>query len=190
MTVAEGLALLTSEYTGQPLLTAWLSALVDPVADVTAVLEGLPEDFSIATGTGAQLDVLGQVVGASREVNFNVTSTSSRLGDEHFRTVIQAQVAKNQWDGTLPSIYTLWQSIFGPHVQLQIIDSQNMSVQAIITGLNDAIYAQLISQGYIIPKPMGVQLTIIEQTLITSGPYFGALVSGIDQLTLTTETPT
>ena len=185
VTVADALALFTSQYQGKPNLTAWATALLQPLADAAACAAGMVSDFSLARATGAQLDVLGALVGASRNVGFELSTGGSLLDDDHFRILLQATIAKNQWDGTIPSIYALWQSIFGDSSVLQIIDNQDMTMQAVITGLGDVVSEQLVNAGLVIPKPMGVGLTIVEQTLLDQGPVFGALVSGADFYTLT-----
>ncbi|MHB1865549.1 MAG: DUF2612 domain-containing protein [Candidatus Saccharimonadales bacterium] len=190
VTTADALALFTSQYQGKPNLVAWATALTQPFVDVAACAEGMVADFALANATGAQLDVLGALVGAQRNVGFELATGGSLLDDAHFGILIQATIARNQWDGTIPAIYALWTAIFGSSSVLQIIDGQNMTMQAVATGLEDQVSQQLVSAGLIIPTPMAVALTIIEQTTLAQQAYLGILVSGRSDVTLSVPAPT
>lgn len=186
MSIAPYLDLITSEHREQPNYIAWLSAALNKVDDGMTVLNGMIVDFTLDNAIGAQLDVIGQIAGVNRNVGVQLSSGSSILDDTHYLLIIKAAIARNMWDGTIPSIYSLWTSIF-PNSQLQIIDNQDMTMQAIVTGLDDTVSQELVSNGFIIPKPFGVELTIIEQTNITEQTYSGALVGGgYDVVQLTT----
>lgn len=188
MAISSYLGLITSEYAGQPNFTAWLSDTLQIVDDGMNALIGMPSDFELASAVGAQLDVIGAIVGVNRNVQIALSTGTSILDDTHFRTLIQAKIAQNQWDGTTPAIYALWSSIF-PDSQIQIIDNQNMTMQAVVTGLSDPIYSDLLTAGLIIPKPSGVGLTIVGSSAIAQPEYFGGLVTENTTAQLTTNTP-
>lgn len=68
----------------------------------------------------------------------------------------------------------LFKQVF-PDMQLKIIDNQNMSMEIQVTGLRDDLQLQMLSNGYVIPKPEGVRIKItfileLERQTI----YFGA----------------
>ncbi|MCL6442080.1 MAG: DUF2612 domain-containing protein [Alicyclobacillus sp.] len=189
MAITKYLNLITSAHNQQPKFMAWLSAALQKVDDGMTLSNNIPQAFSVDEAVGPQLDVVGQLVGANRDVGVPLASGSSILDDDHYRTYIRAQIAKNQWDGTLPSLYDIWDSVF-PDAQLQIIDNQNMTMQAVVNNLTDNIHTELITAGLIIPKPAGVGLSIIEQTNVTEQAYVGLIVSGSDCVTLATNTPT
>lgn len=188
MAISTYLSLVTSEHSQQPNFMAWLGDTLQIMQDTQTMLVGLPTAFSTQNAVGAQLDIIGQSVGANRDVGVPLASGSSILDDPHYQTYILATIAKNNWDGTTPGLYAIWNSVF-PNASLQIIDNQNMTIQALVNNLVDNIDTELITAGLIIPRPAGVSLSVIEKTSITLPPYEGTVVTGIDYIYLTTATP-
>jgi len=118
---------------------------------------------------GPQLDLLGSTVGAKRTVGFQPSnSVSPVLDDATYRIYIKAKIAQNQWDGTLPSLYPIWATLF-PSGRIIIIDNQNMTATITLIGAFTSITKDLISNGYIVPRPEGVLYNYVFGTL----PFFG-----------------
>jgi hypothetical protein len=101
---------------------------------------------------------------------------------------LQARIAKNNWNGTIPQIYEIWNNAF-PTSPLQIIDNQNMSMQAVITNLTVNLSQELVTAGLIVPRPMGVELVIIAATAIAEQAYLAILATTYDIISLTTAAP-
>ncbi|WP_206922989.1 DUF2612 domain-containing protein [Alicyclobacillus suci] len=188
MAIQKYLNLITSEHQNKPKFNAWLSAALNKVDDGITAANSIPTAFDIDTAVGVQLDILGQAIGQLRDIGVPLTSASSILDDDHYRLVLKAKIARNQWDGTIGQIYDIWNGAF-PNSALQIIDNQDMSMQAVVTNLTDNLSTELVTAGLIIPKPMGVTLIIIADTTISEELYFGAIVSGGDITTITTQNP-
>ncbi|SFU71333.1 DUF2612 domain-containing protein [Alicyclobacillus macrosporangiidus] len=184
MAISKYLSLITSQHSSQPKFMAWLSAALQKVDDGMTMLSSMPSAFDLDTAVGAQLDVLGQIIGQPRNIGVPLTNSSSILDDEHYRMVLRAKIARNQWDGSIPQIYDIWDNAF-PGTQLQLIDDQDMTMQAVITNLTDNMSVELVTAGLIIPKPMGVTLSIVANTVISEPVYSAALVTGWDVTTLT-----
>lgn len=187
--VKEYLDLITSQYRLKPKFIAWLSAALNKVNDGMNLCDTLPADFNIDTAVGVQLDVLGQIIGRSRRLPFNpATGGSSILSDDDYRIALKAKIAINNWDGTIPGMYAVWDAAF-PDAQLQIIDNQDMTMQAIVDGNLSAIAREMIAAGMIIPKPMAVGYKVIESTEISTNLYTGAIASGNVSVTITADIP-
>jgi hypothetical protein len=77
------------------------------------------------------------------------------LDDTTYRIYIKAKIAQNSWDGTRGSLYAIWQQLF-PGGQIILIDNQNMTVSITLKGTFTSILKDLITNGYIIPRPEGV----------------------------------
>lgn len=189
MAIQQYLDLITSEHADKPNFTAWLSAALNKVNDGINASNSIASAFDITTAVGTQLDTLGQVIGQLRNIGVPLTGTSSILDDTYYRMVLQAKIARNSWDGRIDQIYSIWNNAF-PDSPLQIIDNQDMTMQAIVSSLTDTIATELVTAGFIIPKPMGVTLVIIAQDFISSQQYIGAIVSGGDETTITSMQPT
>ena len=68
-------------YNQKPKFTATVTAVLQPFVDAQAFLEGLPAAFDIDVAIGAQLDVVGQWVNLSRNVELPVLNNWFSLGD-------------------------------------------------------------------------------------------------------------
>lgn len=164
------LGLFTSQYKNSPRLQLWAARAWQPIDDLTNLLAFISSDYNLINAVGVQLDVCGQLIGQGRTVGFQPSnSVSPVLDDNTYRLLLQARIAQNYWDGKLPSLYGIWQTLFSSG-RLIINDNQNMTATIILTGTFTSIILDLIENGYIVPRPEGVQYTYVYGTL----PIFGA----------------
>lgn len=184
MTIKPYTDLITSQHKTKPKFMAWLSAALEIIDDGDQAAKAIVDKFNIDTAVGAQLDIIGEVVGRSRRLNFQPVDAPPTLDDANYRVALKAKIAQNIWDGTIPQIYDIWYGLFDD-VDLTIVDNQDMTMAALIEGNLDAVSAELIASGYVIPKPAGVGLTIIEVNNVDEPVYLGLLVSEIDHTTVT-----
>lgn len=151
------LSLFTSQYKMSANLNAWQTALMTPLDDLTNCLQTFNISYDIDNALGSQLDVLGKILGASRTVPFQPSGgVSPVLDDDDYRLLLYATQVKDTWDGTMASIYQAWQFIF-PNGLLGIHDNQNMTASITTSGAFTSIEQDLITKGYIVPRPEGVQ---------------------------------
>lgn len=165
---------ITSQHRDKPKFIAWLSSHLNKIDDVYNVLKSMDDSFDIDNAIGAQLDTLGVIIGRNRTLSFQPSNNFSPvLTDDMYRLVLKTKVALNIWDGTIPSMYEIWNNIFGNDndLSLQIKDNQDMSFNAYITGYTDQIQQDLIQHGYIVPKPQGVKVNYIGRSKISSNQY-------------------
>jgi len=176
------LALLTSQYQppSSPKLNALLYVLLKKFDDVSQCLVKFDTAFDLDAAVGAQLDALGVIAGASRTVGFEPTGgVSPVLDDTTYRIYIKAKIAQNQWDGTVDSLYAVWKSLF-PTGGIVIADNQNMTATIYLSGGFTSIVQDLITNGYIVPRPEGVLYTYVFAELpvfgfsLTDTPYVAA----------------
>ena len=175
------LALVTSEYRMATNFLANLTSSIQLFEDVMTCNGLMTEAFDLGSAAGVQLDVLGQIAGVSRTVNFQPSdSVSPVLDDTTYRILIQATIAANQWKGTQSELYPIWQTLF-PGGRIVIQDEQNMSCVIILSGVFTSIVQDLITHGYIVPRPEAVNYSYTFSTL----PVFGtdesnAFIAGVD----------
>ena len=62
------LAKITAEHRGKPRFSATVESNVSAATDVQATISGIPATYDLDTAIGAQLDVVGEWVGVSRQV--------------------------------------------------------------------------------------------------------------------------
>jgi hypothetical protein len=165
---------ITSQHRDKPKFIAWLSAHLNIIDDIYNVLKEMDNAFDIDNAIGKQLDTLGIIIGRERTLTFQpLNGFNPVLTDDYYRLVLKAKIAFNMWDGTIPSMYEIWNNIYGSDndLSLQIKDNQDMSFNAYIAGYTDQIQQDLIQHGYIIPKPQGVRVNYIGRSKITEKQY-------------------
>jgi hypothetical protein len=164
-------SLLTHQYAlpAAPKLNKLLQVLLRKFDDVSQVLVRMDTALDLDAAVGAQLDMLGATAGAARTVNFQPRNgVSPILDDTTYRLYIKAKIAQNQWDGSISSLYPIWQTLF-PGGSIIILDNQNMTADITLKGTFTSIIQDLITNGYIVPRPEGVLYNYLFGTL----PFFG-----------------
>ncbi len=164
--------LLTSEYKTRPKLTGWLLWLLSEGLSYKNLLQIFMDAFDIDTAVGKQLDIIGNIVGVGRLLNFYPSGGESPLlDDDTYRLVIKARIIQNYWKGSINELYEAWEVLF-PAVMLQIQDLQDMTYNVVITGPFTSLMRELITNGYIVPKPEGVRINLMTITDTTGLPLF------------------
>jgi hypothetical protein len=164
--------LLASQYQppNSPKLNALLYILLKKFDDASQCLVQLDTAFDLDYAEGVQLDTLGVIAGVSRTVPFQPSGgVSPVLDDATYRILIKAQIAQNQWDGTVGSLQEIWQELF-PGGTIIIADNQDMTADIILIGSFTSIIQDLIINGMIVPRPQTVLYSFVFGNL----PKFGA----------------
>jgi len=168
------LNLVSSQHQNKPKFIAWLSNPLSILDDVAILANSFYSYFDIDRAVGTQLDIIGQIIGVSRTLTFQPTSfyslgvtgvpylvdPSPVLDDDMYRLIIKAKILQNNWDGTLPSLYEMWNTIF-PDAHITVKDNQNMTMDVFVSGLSSQIQKDLMTNGYIIPRPEGVAVNYV-----------------------------
>ena len=168
----------------KPDFIASITAVVSVLVQIQTLLASIIDIFDLSLSpVGNQLDIIGEWVGISRYVNAPFVGTFFTwddvasdgwdfaawqpsgspseliaLPDDIYLVLINATIAINSWDGTTEGIYNLWATIF-PQYNLMIQDLMNMSYLVMIQGtVPDTITKGLITSGYLVPRPEGIQV--------------------------------
>ncbi|USG65152.1 DUF2612 domain-containing protein [Brevibacillus ruminantium] len=187
--IQQYLDLITSQHCNKDKFMSWLTVVLERGDAAVTVVSRIPEAFDVNKAVGVQLDTVGDLVGRSRYLPFQLADGSSPvLDDDNYRIALKAKIAQNQWDGTIPQIYKLWDDLF-PSARLRLFDNQDMTMKAKIRGDLGLHSVLLVTLGYIIPKPSGVRINIAWESEIDRMDYVGMLVSGRDTITIESEMP-
>lgn len=160
--------LLIMQYHEKPKAKAMVEAQASAV-----YLNNLPltiqDAFNIDTAVGDQLDVLGKYVGVSR-IGAGLTQQIT-LSDSDYRQLIKMVVIKNNSGSSLETIQSLLAVAFPG--QVLISDNQTMGLNYIIEdSLGTSDLLELLATGGYLPKPMGVETSIVVVPAHIN-PYFG-----------------
>lgn len=175
-------SLITSEHRDKPKFVAVVELLASASADSQALLESLPELYSVLTAVGAQLDAAGVWIGLGRTI-FVPTIGTVTLDDDDYRVLLNAKILGNHYDGGMESLQLILQSLFpGTPIVLFAVDNQDMSMDVYITGGTPSpLQIALLKGGLLVPKPEGVRINFI----LVLGPLFGldyenSTIAGLD----------
>lgn len=157
----EYLEKITSAHISRTRFMAWLKALLELVCAAGTLAEGMDAAFFVENAVGKQLDMIGAVVGISRELPFSSAHiTDGVMADTEYRNAILAKILRNQWDGTNGSLPLLWQAVY-PSLQMEYTDNQDMTMTVTVRGAISNELSEMIQAGMIVPVPAGVGVTYI-----------------------------
>lgn len=192
--------LITSEHRVRPKFMEMISATLQPVADLQANVLKFPDAFDLDLAAGVQLDTLGLWIGASRQLSVPLTGVyfsfdtddlgfdqgtwqsqfqpSNQfvfLSDDQYRLLLRARIANNNWDGTVPGAYAIWDTVFaGTGYGILIFQPSVMHIAFALTGnVPDVVTLALFTGGYLSIKPAGVQIDAFITPTVPDTPYFG-----------------
>lgn len=181
--------LITSEHRGKPKYMATVTALLNHSTDIYSCAVYLDDQFDLDLAEGAQEDILGQIVGKGRKMPFElITTGSSTLDNESYRTLLKATIAKNLWKGEIEDLETIWFNLFGERIR--IVDNQDMTIEVQILNVPTSVIQELIVMGQIVPKPQSVYLGYNLIRDLESMIYVGAGMSQHKRFTVYPAKPT
>jgi hypothetical protein len=149
------LGLITSQHRDKTKYIKTVTALLTHSDAVFECANYLNDSYDINLAGGKQEDVLGQIVGQNRTLDFQPDKgLSPVLDNEAYREALVAQIAKNFWKGGIEDLKNTWELLFGTGIVIQ--DNQDMTMSVLVIGNFLDITKQMILMGYIIPKPQSV----------------------------------
>lgn len=167
--ISDYLDLITVQHATQPNYIAYCTAFLNMIQAGCDALYSFDTVFNLSTATGDALDKLAYIAGISRVLPIDDPDIPSTLSDDTLRLLIRSKIKQNHWDGTMQDWINILQVIF-PNSAFDVIDNFNMSVNVtIIDPSFDTEKIALLLNGYLLPKPSGVNVVY---TVIDS-PLFG-----------------
>lgn len=174
--------LVSSQYRFSTNFLTWLTANLQLYQDDIACGAAFPQAFAVQSASGAQLDILGSIIGQSRTVAFQPSNgVSPVLIDDVYRLLLQARIFQNHWSGKFVDLFGIRNAVF-PGGFLAITDHQDMTLTFYVAIPGSSIIQDLVVNGYIFPRPQAVQYIFN----IANPPLFGfdvnnAFAAGFDQ---------
>jgi len=157
--------LLIIQYIGKSKAYATIQALVEPLLMTQASLSdpilplAVQQAFNInaPAAIGVQLDILGKYLGVVRS-GYGVNGFIS-LSDADFLVMIKFAAAKNYSGSSLYDIQKMLDDFFSG--KILVTDYKNMHMSYLVnSSLGSQDLIQLIINNGLLPKPMGVQLSV------------------------------
>jgi hypothetical protein len=189
-TIQYYLSLITPQYQNSPKFLNWFERLLRTSQGIVDLLTIFDDEFDLDTAVGDQLDMLGEILGQSRNLEFQPSyGISPILEDEMYRLLLKAKVIRNHWDGQAAYLIDRWADLF-PEGKILIVDNQDMTISVTLEGAfslpgisnSGLLIPELIDNGLIVPRPEGVLMNVYVGEL----PFFGfdlddANIAGFDK---------
>lgn len=147
--------LITSQHQNKPKFMATVGALLKHSEDIFNLAIYIDDEMDVDNAVGVQEDILGEIVQASRTLNFQPDKNLSPILDNtSYRNLLKAKIAQNMWDGGIEDLKERWRNLFGKGIIIQ--DNQDMTIDVVVVGFEDELTKQMILNGLIVPKPQSV----------------------------------
>ena len=178
---------ITSEHDDKPKFFQVVSTSCQPSADLSSIYDLIPGLYDVDVAVGSQLDVVGQWVGVSRNLEtplagvyfsfdtlllgfdegiwkgpFDPDTGITVLPDEFYRLVIKARILNNAWNGSTEDAYTLSNLVFSAlGYQIYIEDPSNLTMRLGLIGPGPPapIVQSLLVSGKLDIKPICVRIS-------------------------------
>jgi len=150
--------LITSEYQSSTKFLSWVEKVLQYLDDTSKTADSIITEFDIDNAYDGRLDIIGDIVGQPRLLNFQpIGGISATMEDPTYRKSLKAKIGLNMWKGQAANLQSLWSVLF-PGAAIIIRDNEDMSLDVLIAGNFSSLEKQMITHGYIVPRPEGVQI--------------------------------
>lgn len=169
---------ITSEHKVRPKFMAWLAVLLNVLEDSAELYRSFAAEFDLETAQGKQLDIIGQIVGLGRLLDFEPTEALPLLSDEYYRMILKAKISLNQWKGTIQGIREIWNDTYSDY-RLDVIDHQDMTMTLRVFNIDNTFESEIIARGYLAPKPEAVRVNyhFVAEHFSSTRLFLGAIHS-------------
>lgn len=186
-----------SQFANSPAILSLIesfNAAVDPSPNIDAFIENV---WDVSTASGYGLDVWGRIVGVTRVLQVSTgawlgfeeagdgsvetpfgqapfydgaaTTGNYALTDDAFRQLILAKAYTNITNCSIPSINQVLMTLFGASGECWCTDGQNMTMTYTFEFELSPVQFAIVSQSGVLPRPAGVQISIIQIGLVNDG---------------------
>lgn len=149
--VLEALNLLLEQFKDKENIEDLLSSFIQQIQLGEDVTFDLYSERLLDTAIGAQLDVLGTIVGQDREWS----------NDEEYRIYIKARIAINRSNGKAEELINIFNLVWGSTYTYEVIDTGNASISIELRDSVPTSVANIVLDLAIDAKAGGVKIQII-----------------------------
>ena len=153
--------ILIVQYRDKPNALNTIATIVDTFVSLSKILS-IQDLLNIDTQTGAQLDIIGKIVGCKTRY-CTVDNVSVRLNDPEFRIAIKIKILQKSL--SVYSVPKIQELINAYIIEGVYVSDEDFAIKYILDTdkINLNIINYLIQQK-ILPKPMGIKLIVYKKT--------------------------
>ena len=148
------------EHAGQPDFETTVKLSVQPIVRLEHAIQALIPDFDLDTAIGAQLDIVGQWVGRSRDITvplqglyfsfdnpalgfdlgvwkgpYDTGTGVSRLSDDEYRSLLRGKILSNSWNGTAAGAQAILDAFFGDPATHVFVQFEGQAAHPVAPGV-------------------------------------------------------
>lgn len=173
----------------RPKFNLLVRSLLKPGVSLIQLIQSFNLIYELDNACGEQLDALGEIIGASRLLNYVPASGDRVMDDDEFRLVLKLTIAQNTWDGTLGSIKAIYANALGSNVSIKYVDNQDMSVTISIYGDITTREIEILDSAGLLLVPAGVGKVVgAVGGSVSVTAYAGVAITGIQHTDCVTAT--
>lgn len=143
---AQGVALLISQFRDKPFIEILVKALMTQVQEIEDALFDLLVKRTIDTAVGAQLDVIGKIVGQKR----------GTFAEETYRTFIRGRVLVNRSSGTTDQMVALVNTLLPTGASLVVREYYPAAFQIEVIGSVPDSFGNALAALVLEAKALGI----------------------------------
>lgn len=180
-----------SQYANSPILTTLIGNFYQYLDQTFNFSQLFDNIWNVTTAQGYGLDVWGRIVGVQRIINVPTgagpffgfeeagvgpqpfgqgvffaggsLTNNFALSDAAFRILIYAKALANISNGSIPAINQLLLALFPNRGQCFVVDLGSMQMEYLFKFPLTAVEAAILNQSGVLPKPVGVSATVVQQ---------------------------
>ena len=173
----------------RPKFNLLVRSLLKPGVSLIQLIQSFNLIYELDNACGEQLDALGEIIGASRLLNYVPASGDRVMDDDEFRLVLKLTIAQNTWDGTLGSIKAIYANALGSNVSIKYVDNQDMSVTINVYGDITTREIEILDSAGLLLVPAGVGKVVgAVGGSVSVTAYAGVAITGIQHTDCVTAT--
>ena len=155
----------------------FLESVLSPIMDLQSVVTN-HRAHSAKSAAGAQLDVVGSIIGVSRALPYVPASGNPNMTDDEYLLAVQLRIAQESWDGENETAAEIYQRVVGEAINIDYEDNLDGTMTINVDVEGQAI-AQIFSSTSEFLVPAGVDVTIgVNDKPAAETCYFGIAVLG------------
>lgn len=180
-----------SQYANSPVLTQLVDDLGDYFNETVNFSLLFDCIWNVDSAEGYGLDVWGRIVGVRRNLTVSASkffgfseqlptidtfgpggtspfysgtpaTSNYALTDLAYRQLIFAKALANICDGSIQAVNQILMSLFGGSGQCYVVDNQDMTMEYKFLFLLNPVQEAIVTQSGVLPKPLGVSVTIVQ----------------------------
>ena len=122
MNVEQYLDYIPTENSRKPKFMGMLRGILTPGVQLQSVIQNVGA-FDVNSAAGRQLDILGEYIGVSRELNYVPASGETVLNDTDFSMILRMRVAQEAWSGSNDEVMDVYNIAAGNDLNIHYEDN-------------------------------------------------------------------